>query len=436
MSIHIGARHGPNELDLSALATFVLQISQSPAVIWDEVGYPVVFNSACLRVFGYSATDFAELNRSDLAHPNRREEEPPGLIGNASSSTNVRRYRQRLVTRQLTLLEVDCSSALVSLLDGSHATLVEYLDVTELVATQAELVRHKQFYQGFAENTSGVNFTTGPDNRFVTANQAWLGLVGISIQELRTKTLPELVHVDHKPRTLQTREAQNAGRNINSFVLPVLSGDAVFRWVDLDLHSVFDDSGRLLGMQGFGHDVTEEHEERQRLLTEASTDGLTGLANRRHFDKFLDQQVAIAIRHQTPLSLIELDLDHFKRLNDRYGHPAGDQVLRSLAGILRTIGRDGDLVARYGGEEFAIVLPLTEADGAAVAAERCAAAIRAAEIEHGGEVLKITASFGVATFEQALHQDAAGLLRAVDNAVYAAKDAGRNTVRAATQVNS
>ena len=141
--------------------------------------------------------------------------------------------------------------------------------------------------------------------------------------------------------------------------------------------------------------------------------------------------MASAIRYRTSLSLVTLDLDHFKRLNDRYGHPAGDEVLRTVAQVLQEVARETDLVARHGGEEFALVLPQTDEAGALMATERCAEAIRAAEIPHDGQTLRVTASFGVSTFNQAIHQDSDGLLEAADRAVYAAKRAGRDAVRTA-----
>lgn len=429
MSTHIGARHHRDQLDLAALAEQLLQIVHSPVVLWDPAGFPVVFNDACLQVFGYTAAEFAILNRRELESPGKQDEGTNLASVGGDGLAEPGEGRRRLRSRQMDLVEVDCSSVEIPLNDGSLGTLVEYLDVTELVSAQAALRRHEQLYEDFVENSSGVTFTTGSDNRFVTANQAWLELLGISVQELRTKTLAELVHPDHEPRALGTREARNVGRNVNSFVLPVRAANGDLRWVDLDLHSVMDEFGRLLGMQGFGHDVTDEHEERERLLEEASTDGLTGLANRRHFDEFLEEQVASAVRYETPLSLITLDLDHFKRLNDQYGHPAGDDVLREISRILNAAGRESDLVARYGGEEFALVLPHTDARGALLAAERCARAIQAAEVQHDGKIIRVTASFGIATFDQLTHRNAAGLLEAADQAVYAAKDAGRNTVR-------
>ena len=152
----------------------------------------------------------------------------------------------------------------------------------------------------------------------------------------------------------------------------------------------------------------------------ANTDGLTGLANRRVFDEMLVRELARADRTGEPLSLLVLDVDHFKKVNDVHGHQAGDEVLRHVGVALGTVGRITDLPARFGGEEFVILLPACAPDEAVTVAERYRAGIAAP----GGPV-SVTASAGVATFP--LHaSDARSLLAAADEALYAAKGDGRD----------
>ncbi|GAA4978912.1 sensor domain-containing diguanylate cyclase [Kineococcus glutinatus] len=162
-----------------------------------------------------------------------------------------------------------------------------------------------------------------------------------------------------------------------------------------------------------------------RLRLAAGTDGLTGLANRRTFDAGLDGHLARAERTGSPCSVLLIDLDHFKSVNDRHGHLAGDEVLTALAGVLAAGSRPGDLPARYGGEEFAVVLPDTDADAATAVAERLRAAV-----ERMPASVPVTASVGVATCGPR-HRTAVELLAAADEALYEAKAAGRNRVVAA-----
>ncbi len=167
----------------------------------------------------------------------------------------------------------------------------------------------------------------------------------------------------------------------------------------------------------------------QQLATEASTDGLTGLANRRHLDEFLSEHHRIASRYRTPLSLLFLDVDNFKRFNDTYGHQAGDDILRQLANTLRAEFRDADLPARYGGEEFAVVLPSTDLRGAIECAERTRSAIEGMRVTVDGKPIGVTVSIGVSGYAPGVSLEA--LVHAADTALYAAKRDGRNLVRVA-----
>ncbi|MCA1556106.1 MAG: sensor domain-containing diguanylate cyclase [Acidobacteria bacterium] len=165
-----------------------------------------------------------------------------------------------------------------------------------------------------------------------------------------------------------------------------------------------------------------------RLFTQmqqlALTDGLTGCVNRRSFEMQLERDLRMATRIRQPLSLIMLDIDHFKRVNDTYGHDAGDAALRFLADVLRDELRGVDTAARYGGEEFAVILPQAGLEGALIVAERLRSRLETTEVPGIGH---ITASFGLATFP--LHANTRDqLVNAADRALYEAKHAGRNRV--------
>jgi diguanylate cyclase (GGDEF)-like protein len=173
----------------------------------------------------------------------------------------------------------------------------------------------------------------------------------------------------------------------------------------------------------------------RRLRHLVAADPLTGIANRRHFDRTLDREVRRARREQRPLSLIFLDLDEFKHFNDTYGHAHGDEVLRRVARTLdESFRRGGDLVARYGGEEFAVVLPGVDAHRAGLYAERLRRRIWRMAISSGSAESseRITISGGVAAIapgSPGFHDTAPDtLLRAADQALYKAKCQGRNRI--------
>ena len=165
----------------------------------------------------------------------------------------------------------------------------------------------------------------------------------------------------------------------------------------------------------------------QRLEGLASTDELTGLPNRRALQESLEYQLTVSERTSRPLSLIMIDVDHFKSFNDTMGHAAGDAVLRVLGALLRDIVRGGDLPARYGGEEFTVMLPDTDRDGAVIAAERIRCRLEATRVtEDVPRPCQVTASFGVATTYGGESDES--LFRRADQALYEAKRLGRNRV--------
>ncbi|MCL2917952.1 GGDEF domain-containing protein [Shewanella litorisediminis] len=171
--------------------------------------------------------------------------------------------------------------------------------------------------------------------------------------------------------------------------------------------------------------------EKQRLVKHfrrmALLDGLTGLSNRRHFDEILNQEIRAASRTGHPLSLILLDIDFFKRLNDSLGHQAGDDCLRQLGQLLSDVAaRPRDLAVRYGGEEFAVLLPETTVTGAAEVADRIARLLAKAAMPHPDSQVAahITVSQGLVQWQRGM--DAAALLEASDAALYRAKEDGRN----------
>jgi diguanylate cyclase (GGDEF)-like protein len=167
---------------------------------------------------------------------------------------------------------------------------------------------------------------------------------------------------------------------------------------------------------------------REVLRRQSTVDELTGLYNRRYFDETLRRELFRAERKRTALAVVMIDLDHFKRMNDTYGHDAGDIVLRAVGQVLREGVRRSDVACRYGGEELVLVLPECDAAAAMRSAETIRTAIAALELHHGDTLLPdVTASFGIAVWP-ADGDDSPTLLQAADRALYAAKHAGRNRV--------
>ncbi len=167
----------------------------------------------------------------------------------------------------------------------------------------------------------------------------------------------------------------------------------------------------------------------EQIKKQALTDSLTGLYNRRHFDQCLTTEIERSLRLKQPFTLIALDLDHLKKINDNYGHSTGDEAIKKIGEVLKKNARSVDIPARFGGEEFAVILPGIDVEGGITAAERLKSSIEESSLK---DVEKITASIGVATFLR--HTEMLGeLLELADQAMYRAKKNGRNRVEVATR---
>lgn len=184
-------------------------------------------------------------------------------------------------------------------------------------------------------------------------------------------------------------------------------------------------------IHGFNSMARRLQEDKDKLEQLATYDSLTGLYNRGKFTSVLQEEIRLRDQHREPLSLLMIDLDHFKNINDVYGHQIGDEALRVVGRLLRTHTRSGDLAARYGGEELALILPRTTSEQAVSIAERIRGDLSAERVDDGeGGKLHVTASIGVATMPADAGNEAE-LLRAADAALYQAKASGRNCVRPA-----
>jgi diguanylate cyclase (GGDEF)-like protein len=178
----------------------------------------------------------------------------------------------------------------------------------------------------------------------------------------------------------------------------------------------------------FSYQDALDEELQQNLYASATRDPLTQLANKRTFSEMLDRELAYAARHGGRLSLVTFDVDHFKRINDGYGHPAGDHVLRKLAELVSAGIRTEDVAARVGGEEFAVILREVPLAGAVDCAERLRRSVEAAVFEHEKRRIAVTVSLGVATLSKAERGSADALVKAADACLYQAKQGGRNRV--------
>jgi diguanylate cyclase (GGDEF)-like protein len=175
------------------------------------------------------------------------------------------------------------------------------------------------------------------------------------------------------------------------------------------------------------HDYLDEVFQRQ-MYESALRDGLTKVFNKKYFTDYLEKEFAFASRHGSPLALIFLDIDHFKKINDTHGHPAGDFVLSELSQLMSGLLRTEDVLARFGGEEFTVLCRGSDQKGALIVAERLRVSVEQRKFTFGGKDIPVTISLGVAAVAESGVEDHSAFLAAADKALYEAKRTGRNRV--------
>lgn len=239
---------------------------------------------------------------------------------------------------------------------------------------------------------------------------------GVPLVTPTGEALGTLCVLDRTPRSL-TPEQLEAMRALGRLVVSQLEMRSSLAKLE---QTVMESERYVVQLEEYQRSIEQAQ---VRLESKSTTDGLTGLKNRRAFDVRLEEEFVRSKRTDLPLALALIDADQFKPYNDTYGHPAGDEVLRRMAAILRDSSRPYDFVARYGGEEFVAILPGTSHDGAAVVAERIRRSVQRAVWPHR----PVTVSIGVAITDASTNA-ASSLLRRADKALYRAKQSGRNRV--------
>jgi diguanylate cyclase (GGDEF)-like protein/PAS domain S-box-containing protein len=297
-------------------------------------------------------------------------------------------------------------------------------------------------YRLLADNTSDVIMRIGPDGKRVYVSPACRDLTGYTPEELISHPVGELVHPADRGAWagVDSGSARLAKNQVAQATYRIIRKDGSHVWVEANRQQLPGGLGYIVAIRDISgrKRMQDQVEDANRQLEHlARQDALTGLANRRYFDEMIAIELQRAARDETTLSLIMIDIDHFKGFNDRYGHPAGDECLKAVAQAMREApNRPGDVVARYGGEEFAILLPNTPETGALIIAERIRHAVRLLRIEHDASRHKIvTISLGVASLvpQRQVHRPK-DLIGAADRALYEAKGAGRDRVYSAAEL--
>ena len=310
----------------------------------------------------------------------------------------------------------------------SHYVYVKQ-DINERKQAEIRLHQSESLFRSLVESANDLIYSHDPEGVMTYVSPNIREIIGYAADEVVGRPFDAYIHPDDLPATLQFTEQALINKTKNSgLVYRIMHKDGDWRWHTTNEAPLFDVSGQLTGLIGITRDISEIVKLQQELEQQARSDFLTGLHNRRYFMEKANQELGRCMRYQKPLALMMLDIDHFKRINDGYGHQAGDQVLVSLAQVCKTVLREVDEVGRIGGEEFAILLPESDAQSGMAAAERLRKALAdtTVPVDPSGVELHFTVSIGVSTLPPGSTLD--NLLRSADAALYQAKDSGRNQV--------
>ena len=304
-------------------------------------------------------------------------------------------------------------------------------------------------------NASGDSFwESDAERRFVHLSDNMCRMMGYPREELRGRSVLEFMTPEYRAEVIRHAQNRSSEDNPLAHTGPLRHEGEFFRkdgsrlWIETVSVPVFDDDGTHIGYFGITRDSSERKRTEQALREanqqlevqvhriqalheqmreQAIRDDLTGVHNRRHFVAVAEHELESARRHGSTLSLVMMDVDHFKNVNDVYGHLTGDAALKAVGSMLDATTRVGDLACRLGGEEFAVLLIGTDHEGALERAETWRAALAEMTILADGTALRLTASFGVASFPQQ-----AGtlieLMKVADTRMYRAKALGRDRV--------
>lgn len=265
--------------------------------------------------------------------------------------------------------------------------------------------------------------------RFTYVSPAVAQIYGATVEETLTQSIQDVLppeSLETVTKVLQEELALEAAgtadpKRLRTIEVEEYRQDRSRVWIENVLSFMRDEQQRPVAIVGVSREVTERRRLAAELRNLAVTDPLTGVFNRRHFLEELQREVSRCNRHACPFALIMLDIDHFKEVNDRFGHEAGDRVLKEVTEMIRQRIRSSDLLARWGGEEFLILLPDTGVQPAVTLAEGILNRFQARTFSGIG---RVTASFGVVGHREGESIDE--LLTRVDNMMYRAKNGGRS----------
>ena len=326
-------------------------------------------------------------------------------------------------------------------------------NITDTKHLENEVKLRDERFREISECTPIGIFQVDPDDLFIYVNTRWQVITGRNIRDILGHPWWHIIHEDDRERVFQSWTQAETEEQEHSAECRIMRVDGGFCWVLLRSRFFFYNKGKVtIGtieditkrretdekIKEYAAELEERNREKDQMIQElqqlknqleisAKTDPLTGLLNRRGMSEQIEQVKIRHERNKAPFTFIIMDIDHFKNINDTYGHDTGDYVLREIAKAMKDSLRKQDIVCRWGGEEFLVLLSDTDLRGGIILAEKCRSRIEKEPFHHKQANLRMTMSFGVSTYQETdLKVDAC--IHRADECLYEAKRTGRNKV--------
>ena len=331
----------------------------------------------------------------------------------------------RIRTMQGNLRMVLISSVAVEW-NGAPAVLMCGLDMTHQSEIEAQLRASEQNFRRLFDSLQDVYYRTNAQGVVQHVGPGVRRVLGYEPHEIEGRTAES--YYPHSTDRDAFKAAILADGEVSDFPGQMVRRDGQVIDISISSHALYDHAGNFAGVEGIYRDVTQRKNLERELQRLATTDMLTGIANRRAFLETAESAYAHSCHSGEPLTLLMLDLDHFKAINDRYGHLEGDRALVTFAQAVKSQLRASDAVGRLGGEEFGVLLPLTTLAEGLEAAHRILQSVRALQLnDDTGQAYRITTSLGVGAFRQN-DRSLRDMLDRADQALYLAKHRGRDQI--------
>ena len=393
-------------------------------------------SAAFEKICGYAPAEIHGRQLTELVHPQDRARISSSLAA-FMDGRQPEMLKLRLLNRAGQAVSVTMSVVIdyeAERAAGLHGVIS---DISDMAQTEDSLRQREELYRGLIENMNDISFSLDRESRYTYVSPVAEYVLGYPMHEIMGAPFRRFVYPEDLPGLEEAFAKAVEGQTVLS-EFRVLKRNGVMLYFRVSARFIVED-GRIVGTTGILSDITQMKANELKLrdaLEEnkqlSITDALTGCYNRGFLTENLPYEIKRARRYRHPFALILCDIDYFKSINDEYGHQAGDLVLKEFVSCIRGLIRENmDWLARYGGEEFLLAAGETDLDGAMILAERLRTATAEMNIEYKGQLIKITASFGVACYNPAAKPEdlsAEGMIGRVDKCLYAAKEGGRNRV--------